>query len=774
MLGKYGETLVVDWGLAKVLGHREGLSKSEEGVLRPFSGSGSAPTQMGHVMGTPAYMSPEQAEGRLDDLGPASDIYGLGATLYELLTGREPIQGSHFGEILARVKRGEWLPPRKVRKDVPAPLDAICRKALASRAGDRYTSALDLARDIEHWLADEPVAAYREPWSGRLRRWVRRHRGMAAGTAGLLVAALAALAVGIVIVSQERNYTEEERLRTRQALKEMSSQAIEGWLSRQVGPLEMAQEEFLKKGLTYYRKFAQASRNSEEARSGVAEAHKKVGFFYSKLGRNREAEEAYREAVDQYSQLAHDFPEATEYRQELANCGNDLGKLLMLMGQFPEAERAFHDGLTIQQQLADQFPAVPRYRQELASSLVNLGVLRRETGGRKEAEKAYRDALGLYQQLAAQFPDLPDYRKELAGCHNNLGNVLQETGRNEQAEAAYREALTLYRQLADKYPAIARYHHELARSYNNLGLLLFNTGRSQEAEQSLGDALVLYRRLLAEFPGVPSYRQEFATSYNNLGILFRDTNRPKEAYGPLHDAREIRKQLAGEFSAVPEYRRDLARSHNDMGVLLAVTGRPEEADSAYREAISLQKQLVAKFPNVPDHANDLANTMVNLAELLRDRKDFSQARELLEGARLHHEAALRANPHNPTYRLFFQINRAVLASLLAAVGDHAGARQAALQLAALGWDPAVDAYAAARALAQCARVLANDTQLAEAKRQELVQSYVEQALAMLRQALSKGFKDASQMKKDTYIEPLRSNLEFQRLLKELETQTGRQ
>ena len=132
MLGKYGETLVVDWGLAKVIGDREGRSQSEEGIVRPFSGSSTSPTQMGHVMGTPAYMSPEQAGGRLDALGPASDVYSLGATLYQLLTGREPIQGSHVGEILAKVKHGDWLPPRKVRTSLPTALDAICRKAARS------------------------------------------------------------------------------------------------------------------------------------------------------------------------------------------------------------------------------------------------------------------------------------------------------------------------------------------------------------------------------------------------------------------------------------------------------------------------------------------------------------------------------------------------------------------------------------------------------------------------------------------------------------------
>jgi serine/threonine-protein kinase len=192
MLGKYGETLVVDWGLAKVLGRPEGEPAGEEATLRPSSGDELA-TVAGTVVGTPAYMSPEQAAGRLDLLGPASDVYSLGATLYAILTGQAPIRGQDQSERLRRASRGEWALPRQVKKGVPKALDAICRKAMALRPQDRYATAQALAADVEHWLADEPVTAYREPLLRRLGRWARRHPALvAASAAGVLVALLAA------------------------------------------------------------------------------------------------------------------------------------------------------------------------------------------------------------------------------------------------------------------------------------------------------------------------------------------------------------------------------------------------------------------------------------------------------------------------------------------------------------------------------------------------------------------------------------------------------
>ena len=183
MVGQYGETLVVDWGLAKVVGTREGTA---EATLRPPSASGSSETLPGSAIGTPAYMSPEQAAGRLDQLGPASDVYSLGATLYSLLTGKAPIDGADVQDILDHVRRGDFPRPRQVDSDIPRGLEAICLKAMAVESADRYSSPRALADDIERWLADEPVAAWREPISLRARRWGRRHRTLVVSTAAVL------------------------------------------------------------------------------------------------------------------------------------------------------------------------------------------------------------------------------------------------------------------------------------------------------------------------------------------------------------------------------------------------------------------------------------------------------------------------------------------------------------------------------------------------------------------------------------------------------------
>ncbi len=166
MVGHYGETLVVDWGLAKVVGTSE---PAAEAALRPSPAGGSSETLPGSALGTPAFMSPEQAAGRLEQLGPPSDVYSLGATLYCLLAGEAPIKATDVDDALRRVREGEFPPPREVRPDVPRALEAICLKAMALTPEDRYPTPRALADDLERWLADEPVSAWREPISVRAR-----------------------------------------------------------------------------------------------------------------------------------------------------------------------------------------------------------------------------------------------------------------------------------------------------------------------------------------------------------------------------------------------------------------------------------------------------------------------------------------------------------------------------------------------------------------------------------------------------------------------------
>src|SRR5262249_28014190 len=161
ILGPYGEVLVLDWGIAKVLGDAE-PDPAELVIPQPQG----VDTTWGAV-GTYAYMPPEQAEGRTNLVDRRSDVFGLGAVLYEVLTGR----GAYTGKgLLEQARTCRPKPPRSVNRGVPAALEAVCLKALARRPEERYQSAQELADEVKRWLSGEPPVAWREPLAARAGR----------------------------------------------------------------------------------------------------------------------------------------------------------------------------------------------------------------------------------------------------------------------------------------------------------------------------------------------------------------------------------------------------------------------------------------------------------------------------------------------------------------------------------------------------------------------------------------------------------------------------
>ena len=210
VVGKHGETLVVDWGLAKPLGHGDAGSAAGERTLVPSSSSGTADTLQGSTLGTPAYMSPEQAAGDVENLSQRSDVYSLGATLYCLLAGMPPFAGD-AAETLRAVQKGDFRPPRKLDPSIDRGLEAACLKAMALQPSQRYPTARALAEDVERWMADEPVSALCESLLERARRWARKHRPAVAAAAGLLITATIALAIGTVLITREWNEAQTQR-----------------------------------------------------------------------------------------------------------------------------------------------------------------------------------------------------------------------------------------------------------------------------------------------------------------------------------------------------------------------------------------------------------------------------------------------------------------------------------------------------------------------------------------------------------------------------------
>lgn len=949
MLGRYGETLVVDWGLAKAIGNEpQDLAPHEqahasdsvpaaapEPPICPRTSANDAETQRGAALGTPAYMSPEQANGWHDQLGPASDIYSLGATLYCILAGRAPFGGGSKHDVLQRAQRGEFVAPCRINPAIPRPLSAICLKAMASQPQMRYGSAIALAEDIERFLADEPVAAWHEPLSVRSRRWLRKHRGLASSAAASVLVALLAVSIGLFIVggfnrklaaalvdlsaandaeSKAHDNTRLAQERTRIALNTVTDDVIADLLGKQnQNQLTERERAFLRKVLKFYEQFAASQGATGQARRDQVDGYLRVGKIRQRLGEFKDAEAAYRSALAHCQQLAADDVAAAAYREDVSRIQSNLGTLLSATGRFKDAEAAHRESLAIHKQLAREFPNVTAYRNAVGIGYMNIGNLLRDTSRRQKAETAYGDARGILQQLAAEFPNIPGYRRDLAMIQNNrgillhdlgrlpeaeaayrdsvalmgklvtdsptsaalrhshilgqhnFGNLLAETGRPREAEAAYRTALAAALQLAADFPTVPAYRQGLAVAHNGLGLHLERSGQPDNAEAAYREAVAILRRLAADFPAAPSYRESLASTYNQLGILLRERGRPRESETAYRDALALRKKLAAEvptnpahrqelarihhnigalqyflhrhneaqtayhealslrqklaadfpkvaayrrdvaksqhtlgllliamkkpreaeaayrealaarrkltadFPAVPTYRHELAASHNDLGTFLANQGRPQEAEASVREALGLWQKLTSDFPTAGDYANNTAVMLITLARHKNVAKEHVEAKKLLDQARPHHRAALQAYPKHRLYRQALRDNYLFMCKALSGLGDHAALATEAEELARFGFDLAGDANQATGFVASCVLLSQRDEKLTESKRRQLASNYADRALVLLRRAIANGFRDSTNLLKNSDLDPLRNRPDFQKLLKELES-----
>jgi tetratricopeptide (TPR) repeat protein len=688
-------------------------------------------------------MPPEQAAGAVGLIDRRSDVFGLGAVLAVVLTGRPPFVADTSESSRVKAAQGD-VGECFARLDgcgADPDLVALCRRCLAPRPEDRPADAGAVAKAVAALRAAAAERARRAEVdrikaegearealarAAEQRRW-RRMLLTASGITALVL--LAGLSVSLwqmrramQALAAEQQAREDETKARQQAfaaLRSMSTDVVE-------------------------RKFAQGAALTEDDRAFL------------------------RGVIAQFDAFAAIKGEDADSRAVRAEGRFRVGSMRSRLGEFKEAEQDYDQALSIQKQLAAEFPARPEFRRDLAKSHDGRAALLYTTGRLQEAEKDYDQALGIQKQLTAEFPGRHEYRQDLARSHNNRGLLLRNTGRPREAEKDYDQALSVYQQLAADFPNRPEYRQDLATSHTNRGNLLSATGRLKEAEQDYDQALSIRKQLAADFPSRPEVRQDLAKSHNARGLLLYTTRRPQEAEKDCDQALSIQRQLAADFPARPEFRQELAKSHNSRGIVLRAVGRLQEAEKDYDQALGIQKQLAADFPNRPDLHNDLAGTCVNLANLHQRQGDWAAAKRLLLEGRPHHLAALKTNPRNPTNRQFYRNHLIVLTLVQAGLLEQEDAVRSAETRRDLGWNAPADAYDAACGLSRCIPIVAKHAKLDNTQRQEAARFYGDAAMKLLRDAVSKGYKDVARMQKDTALDPLRQREDFQKLVAELE------
>jgi serine/threonine-protein kinase len=758
MLGSFGETLVVDWGLAKTLDRPETPSEGELQPLRPLSaGASGTGTMYGSTVGTPNFMSPEQAAGQLDRLGPASDVYSIGTTLYCILTGRPPFHEPALGLLLQKVRAGQFPRPRAVNRQVPPALEAICLKAMALMPEDRYHTARLLADDLEHWLADEPVSVYPEPWTVRLARWARRHKTLVTTSAALVLTATVALAIGTVMIQREKARTEANFQLARAATDEMLTKLAEVELA-DVPQMETVRRNMFGQALKFYQKFLAQRGQDRSIRQETGRANLRLGDIEEMLGDYVAAEAAYDRAINLLAALAADQPGGgtAAVRRDLASARHKLGMMLKKSNRLTEAEKALREAERLRGELVAADPDNAADQADATATAYQLGTVLARLGRVKEVETAYGAAVDAERKRAAAHPDRPGYSRELARYLNNRGILQRATlGDQKVAEASFREALGLQKTLAEKSPTVAGLQWERARTTSNLAGTLMNTQGAALAVPVYREALGLLKQLADDYPTVPDYQNELAVVSFNLGMLYiyqaeHQFAETKDAQAAAPVFAQAREQIEGaiaiyrrliqpeRFPHRPDFTLRLAQAEIRRAILEDQYRTAAEVEPLFREAVQFLDALVAQYPQVPEYQSDLGTALQNLAMNRLRANQAAEASRLLDAAIAHQRVALESNRKNSFYRKFVLDAFGDLETALAQQSDHTAVAKAAETLIKLLPDDPRAVFRSAHLLDSSATLAAAAKDIPDADRPAVVRARAELALKRLQQAVKDG------------------------------------
>lgn len=630
MLGRYGETLVVDWGLARA-GIQEDLrTASDEPTVVPQSGDSSNETQMGSVVGTIAYMSPEQAEGRLDLVSVQSDVYSLGATLYCILTGRSPVASGKVEDMLQCVRLGSIDAPLSLNDTIPKPLEAVCLKALALQRQHRYQTASALADELERWLADDPVVAYPEPLAKRASRWVRKHRVLVTTMTGILITSTIALAAVAVMVQGQNVVLTKAYAQVAAAEKQATQER----------DTAVEQRDLALRNLEVARTLATTMLDRAESRLSKGDISPatlvQVRADLTEL------------AFENFKKLYESNPGNRSFRAEYARVARVSGNLKRTIRQLDVADERVQLSLQLQNQvpadqrtLAESDYLAETYREK-ATNLITSGKL-------NEAADAVQRSVEICEALHNAHPENPDYIRTVAIAQ--MEQVEIETQRHQ-----FQKAGELAEKVSAAFSMLAATEkpHAVDNAFAMFGLchqveILLRSNRLPEASAKAKETLAVVRDKLQQLPDDPelphalvsiltaSAEIELAAN-GNPEIAAVRLSEALQAIGPLKKARRSAALIESEARALCFYAQALRKQSKLAESASSIQASRKLAD------------LLLKAVDIPLHNFLMFQVLLEESHLLQAEGKPSDAKQRLSEAAEALKTASEQSLANAEYR----------------------------------------------------------------------------------------------------------------------------
>lgn len=651
---------IIDFGVAKATG----------GKLTDQS----LATDFGAVVGTLEYMAPEQAGRNNEDVDTRADIYSLGVILYELLTGLRPIDGERLrkaalSEMIriireddpsrpsTRLSTSDSLPslaamrqtePHKLMADLRGELDWVVMKCLEKSRERRYETANGLARDIQRYLAHQPVEA-RPPSNGyRLKKFIERNRNSVivfVTCATLLLAGFIGTALGLLEArrqteiarkqtslaetallgeTQAREAAETANRQAFKALESFSNNLMEDLLGGKEN-LTASDRAVLENAQRQWTLFAESKGATKEARIISAEGAKNLSIIQSKLGMNLEAEANARKALNTWESVSLENSDDQEIKQKLAESQNHLGRILRKIGSREEAEKHYRLAVQDFEQLLVKSPESESLRLEYAVSCIGTGNAARDIGKWEESEKFYLMALGTLDNLLAAKSGNLKYRFSHADALWALALLCKRLDKYAESKGHYQKAIEDFQVLIAAVPDDYRHRLELANLQRELGVLLSDNHEDEAGAKLLAESVAALSKVVDEFPSVPRYRMALGRARRDYAQVLGYLRQGEAATEQFLQAIAINSRLTeGEPTNLP-YQADQGITYRMFADFLVGQGKLNESLVPFSQAIQILTAAYTQDPKIVLTKKALARSYEHRANTLDELKRYQEA-----------------------------------------------------------------------------------------------------------------------------------------------------
>jgi tetratricopeptide (TPR) repeat protein len=545
LLDSRGRPKVADFGLAKMLDSDDGLTKSCA------------------VLGSPSYMAPEQAAGQAKQIGPAADVYALGAILYELLTGRPPFRAATALETLAQVKSAEPVRPSQFQPGLARDLETICLKCLAKEPGRRYATAAALGEDLERYLNGEPIVARPAPVWERWWKWSRRRPTLAAALAVSATAVLLMLGGSFYYNARLRAAVERAQAAEQTAI-EQRDLALGAFHELVYGVGEMVEELPATRSLrlklldTAIAGLDEIVRDNEATAPdlGRAVAHEKLGDIYRQVGRSEEAGAQYEQAKAMAAELAKLQPRNLEIKRCLRGTFYGLGELNLAKQRYEAAKADFRNVVELTQQIMAADPRRGGVQRDLIEGYFELGRAYSFANELITANGMFQKMHDLAERWLQAEPKNTQAKDLLAASYRKLADLRKFAQDFDAARHDYLQAIQLGRELVKAEPKNQVFKHHLGVAIHDLAGVEDRVHRWDEARALYSEAETLFTQLVTADPDGLDSQIWLIQVEHDSGRLERDGRQFTKAKNHYHQALDRLLQLdrAHRLDGRPQFR----------------------------------------------------------------------------------------------------------------------------------------------------------------------------------------------------------------------------